>query len=344
MKYNKVHKWVSGGARHQQTQWFLLAKRCPGSVYGTDLNMNEDWENTFADWASSPSPSEQTRCENSIRAIRNAVSSSAALRSRAIKVFVQGSYRNRVNIRSDSDVDVGVVCHDVYIPRYETGVSATSVGSADGNYSFGQFKLELQAALIDHFGAVAVNRGNKAFKLTENSYRVLADIVPLFEFRHYWNSTSYRAGVCLFTDDDKRRIENYPERIFDHWPDTPLHYENGVSKNDVTGRKFKGSVRILKKLCSWMKAESPSTVPTIPGYLIECLVYNTPNATLSSSDWCSTIENTLNHLWRNVYGDEPCLNWTEVDGIKFLFRPAQCWTRQQAFDFVCLARTRLGIS
>lgn len=58
---------------------------------------------------------------------------------------------------------------------------------------------------------------------------------------------SYRAGVALIPDRGDR-IENFPERLVNHWPDIPLHYENGVRKNDRTTRRFKGVVRIVKKL------------------------------------------------------------------------------------------------
>ena len=102
-------------------------------------------------------------------------------------------------------------------------------GISDAGYSFSQFKNDLEAALVDRFGRAVVKRGNKAFNIRENTYRVEADVVPLFEFRQYWESENYRAGVALVTDQG-RRIENYPQRLVEHWPSTPLHYENGNSK------------------------------------------------------------------------------------------------------------------
>ena len=92
-----------------------------------------------------------------------------------------------------------------------------------------QYKGYLKSALVDRLGRAVVKRGNKAFNIRENTYRVEADVVPLFEFWQYWESENYRAGVALVTDQG-RRIENYPERLVEHWPSTPLHYENGNSK------------------------------------------------------------------------------------------------------------------
>ena len=195
--------------------------------------MARDWESIVSLWAQPPGITEQQRCDNAIGAIRNAVDRSTKLKQRRIKVFTQGSYRNRVNVRQDSDVDVGVMLYDYFLSQYPEGKTDADFGHLDARYTFSQFKDELEEALVDYFGRVAVNRGNKAFKIKENTYHVEADVVPLFEFRQYWESGSYRAGVALVTDRGER-IENYPERLVDYWPSTPLHYENGVSKNTAT--------------------------------------------------------------------------------------------------------------
>ena len=62
-------------------------------------------------------------------------------------------------------------------------------------------------------------------------------------------SGNYRAGVALVPDLGGERIENYPERLVEYWPSTPLHYENGNSKNDGHPPSLhRGLVRILKKI------------------------------------------------------------------------------------------------
>lgn len=85
-------------------------------------------------------------------------------------------------------------------------------------------------------------RGNKAFNIRENSYRVEADVVPFFEYRRYWDDGRYQAGVALIPDNDWQRIVSFPERLLDYWPVTPLHYENGVTKNADTARRYKGNL------------------------------------------------------------------------------------------------------
>ena len=200
----------------------------------------------------------------------------------------QGSYRNRVNVRKDSDVDVGVMLYEYFLVQYPEGKGSADFNHSDVDYSFSQFKNELEEALVAHFGRAAVKRGNKAFNIRETAYHVEADVAPFWELRQYWENGLYRAGVALRTDRGMR-IENYPERLVDYWPSTPLHYENGVSKNDDTSRRFKGVVRILKKIRNEMEEADSSSAKAIPGYLLECMTWNVPNEGFAGPTWDARI-------------------------------------------------------
>ena len=136
--------------------------------------MARDWESTFSSWAQPPGKTEQQRSENTINAIRKAIDGSPKLRARRIKVFTQGSYRNRVTVRQDSDVDVGAMLYDYFLAQYPEGKANADFGNRDVGYSFSQFKRELEETLVAHFGRAAVTRGNKAFSIRENTYRVEA--------------------------------------------------------------------------------------------------------------------------------------------------------------------------
>jgi len=142
--------------------------------------LGRDWERSFSSWAAPPSDTEQERCERVIRAIRTAVSRSAKLQRRNILVFTQGSFRNRVNVRQESDVDVGVMLYDYFLAQYPEGKKDSDYGNSDANYPFSQFKNELEEALVDYFGRAAVKRGNKAFEIKATASHVEADVVPLF--------------------------------------------------------------------------------------------------------------------------------------------------------------------
>ena len=296
--------------------------------------MARNWESDFSFWAQPPSKTEEQRSENAIRGIRTAVNGCSNLNQRRIKVFTQGSYRNRVNVRQDSDVDLGVMLYyDSFLDEYPEGKTRADFGNLDGDYPYSQFKNELEEALVDRFGRAAVKRGNKAFNIRGNTYHVEADVVPLFEFRQYWERGNYRAGVALVTDQGKR-IENYPERLVEYWPSTPLHYENGNSKNMATSRRYRGLVRILKKICNEMEDSGSSSAKAIPGYLLECLCWNVPGTAFTGSTWDARVRAVLVDLWSNTKDDASCNSWCEVDAIKYLFHSSQPWTRAAAHAFI----------
>ena len=304
--------------------------------------MTRDWESTFNFWAQSPSSTEQERCERVIKAIRTAISQSSKLQARKILVFTQGSFRNRVNVRQDSDVDVGVMLYEYFLSQYPAGKGNADFGNNDIDYGFAQFKSELEEALVDYFGRAAVTRGNKAFDIKASASQVEADVVPLWEFRQYWDHGGYRAGVALIPDNSYGRIENYPERLVDYWPSTPLHYENGVSKNTATSRRFKGLVRILKKLRHELE-DAGNAAAAVPSYLLECLVWNAPNGCFDRYTWEDRVQSALRFLWQNTKEASLCKEWCEVDAIKYLFHGSQPWTREQAHAFINAAWDYVGV-
>lgn len=305
--------------------------------------MSRNWEETFSNWAQPPGQAEQDRCERVIRAIRTAISSSTSLKARKILVFTQGSYRNRVNVRQDSDVDVGVMLYEYFLAQYPQGKQNSDYGNQDAGYTFSQFKNELEQALVAQFGRSAVTRGNKAFDIKARQSQVEADVVPLFEFRRYWDNGAYRAGVAIIPDDASGRIENYPERLVEYWPTTPLHYENGIAKNSATSRRFKGMVRILKRLRNEMSDAGHAAADAAPSYLVECLVWNAPNWCFQHQSWEDRVQSVLRYLWQNTREPELCKEWCEVDDIKFLFHGSQPWSRDKAHVFVNAAWDYVGV-
>ena len=259
-----------------------------------------------------------------------------------LQLSSDSAYRNRVNVRRDSDVDVGVMLYEYFLSQYPEGNGGADFNNVSADYSFLEFKKEVEEALVARFGRAAVKRGNKAFNIKETTHHVEADVVPLFEFRHYWKNGTYRAGVALIPDQGGR-IENYPERLVDYWPSTPLHYENGVSKNGDTSRCFKGIVRIIKKIRNEMEEAGYSSAKVVPGYLLECMIWNVPNVDFSRSTWDLCIQAVLLYIWSNTKDDERCKTWCEVDDIKYLFRASQPWTRQAAHTFIDEARDYIGV-
>lgn len=294
-------------------------------------------ETKLTRWAAAPSPTEAEQSERAIRAVRKAINNSPALKNRTIKTFVQGSYRNRVNVSRESDVDVGVLCSDTFHFKDRNNLGREMLGlSSPATYGYSSFKNELEQALRAHFPANTVTRGNKAFSVNSNTVRVQADVVPFFEYRDYFGNANYRGGVILIPDKGPN-IHNYPERLLDWWPQIPLHYENGVSKNAATSRSFKGITRILKSIRREMKS-TRLYFSDVPSYLCECLAYQTPNAFFHGFSWSQKLEQVLGYLESNLASSKDVSDWTEVDGVKYLFHVSQPWTQEKALKFVSSCR------
>lgn len=290
-----------------------------------------DWEDTFSSWANPPGKTEQDRCENAEKAIRNAIAASDKLNRRNIKVFAHGSYHNNTNVREDSDVDVGILCYDTFFMNLPEGYTRENFGIEPATYGYEQFKNEVGEALIAYFGKSSVHRGNKAFDIHENSYRVDADVAPFFEHRRYSADGSYLSGIEL-QPDNGGRIINWPEQ----------HYQNGVSKNTETNRRFKALVRIIKSLHNEMFEKDIAAAKPILGFLIECLVWNVPNDNFGYETYKSDTRSCLAFLFNNTMNDEQCSKWGEVSELKYLFGPHQKWTRQQTHLFISAAWDYIG--
>lgn len=291
-----------------------------------------DWERQLREWASPPGKTEEARCENALSAIKNALSKSEALKERTIEVFSQGSYRNNTNVRSDSDVDIGVLCRNTFFYDLPNNSNEKDYGFIPATYSYDSFKSDIERALKDYFGERAVSRGNKALDVHETSYHVEADVAPFFEYRWYSAPGRYNEGVSLKPDNSPVKVFNWPEQ----------HYSNGVEKNKATRMRFKSIVRALKALSIEMEAAGVREA-AIPGFLIECLVWNSRNEHFESESYLENARLVIAHVYNQTKVEETCSEWGEVSELKYLFRPQQKWTRQQANAFMLAAWQYLGL-
>ncbi len=294
-----------------------------------------DWDNTFATWAVGPAKTEDEKCGNAIRAVRAAINGSDALNHRDISVILQGSYRNHTNVRQDSDVDVCVLCHNTFYYDLESDLTVERVGITPATYHYPDFKNDLEEALVGHFGRRAVVRGNKAFDVHENTYRVSADAVACFEYRTYYldqyGQIQRRVGTQLIADDGNA-IQNYPEQ----------QYSNGVAKNDATSRNFKPTVRILKNLRNEMVEVGIKVAEPIPSFLIESLTWNVPDDGFRQPTRYADVRYILAHLFNESRSQEACDLWTETNDVKYLFRSGQPWDRTQVNAFCDAAWSYVG--
>jgi hypothetical protein len=295
------------------------------------------WEDTFVSWAKPPGETEQTKCDNAVRGIRKAIDASSTLAARDIRVFPQGSFNNRTNVRLESDVDVCILCREVCFVDYSMsdGLSDAAVGLRDHPYTYGEFRNDVGEALQAYFGSKAVTRGNKAFDVHENSYRVDADAVACFEHRRYHRDSNrgvYYYSGTEFRPDKGGSVINWPEQ----------NYENGVEKNKNTGGRFKDVVRILKRLRNKMADERIDAAVPIASFLIESLVWNVPNEGFGHDTYKADVRWTLAHLFNSTRKIEDCKEWGEVNELKYLFGAHQSWTMEQAHAFASAAWDYIG--
>lgn len=299
--------------------------------------MARDWESTFRLWSKPSSDTEEEKCKNAERGIKAAIDESPELSKRNIVVFPQGSYRNNTNVRQDSDVDICILCKDVFFYDLPSDGSVTKATATitDAQYEYSAFKNEVETALVRKFGRNMVKRGNKAFDIHENTYRVDSDAVACFQYREYYRDyvgqIRHREGTELHPDDGGRVI-NFPDQ----------HYENGVSKNNSTSGRFKFMARVIKRLRNEMEEANIPEAKPIPSFLIECLVFNTPDNYFGNAEYVADVRNVIAHTYLATDSRDKCKDWLEVNKIKFLFHITQPWTVEQAHAFLSAAWRYVG--
>jgi hypothetical protein len=264
--------------------------------------------------------------------VREAVANHDAFDDCSLTVYAKGSYPNNTNVKSDSDVDIGVQCHEVRYWKEEEPGAHPSSSSYEGPWTPEKLRSELASALSAKFPGQVDTSGSTAIVVHSSSARVDADVVPCFDFRYHFSSGGYRDGAKTFRKSGGSFV-NYPKQ----------HLEKGREKNTATNGYFKQAVRILKRVENLMFESNAHRA--VPSFFVECLVYNCPNAILLRSTWVDTVRGLLGHIWEGLEGDEPEDNdarWLEVGGCKYLFHAAQDWTRKDGRDFAYAAWNYLG--
>lgn len=240
--------------------------------------------------------------------------------SRKIKLFVQGSYANNTNVRTESDVDVAVIQEETFLPEYRKDSiypqNGADYGFTSAPAAAKTFKDEVQAALEYKFGT-DVERKNKSIKVHGNTYRKDADTVPCRRYRDYRkdyrrDASNFVGGVVIYPDNGGMII-NYPEQ----------HIANGRKKNNDTNHHYKKMVRIMKKMRYLMEdsynTAYSSAAKNVSSFMLESLLWNiedswyltycgTYRKVYAFSRLIATLQNRKNDFW----------GYKEANGIKEL--------------------------
>lgn len=281
----------------------------------------------LSSWIQPSSQDEQDRQDRAERMIRDAVKRHAPFAGTAIEVYAKGSYANNTNVRNDSDVDIVVECHDCMYYDYAPGVTpgTATAGAYAGPWAPDAWRRAVTTAIVDCFGSSDVDTsGSVALVVAAKAgSRPSADVVPSYHYREYWagDRSRWDDGSAVYKADGGRII---------NWPQQQL--DNGRAKNNATGKRYKNYARALKNAENYLAEHE--TITAKPSYLMECLAWNVPDATLKTGDLDAGFRATLAWLWNHLTDDYTYEDWEEPNKLKYLFWSGQKWTLDDAKQVV----------
>jgi hypothetical protein len=279
-------------------------------------------EETLCNYCSAVSDTEQTRIENAKSMIKSAINDSSELQRLEYEIFEQGSYANNTNIKADSDIDICIMLTSAIFCGYPDGKTDSDYGYTSGTITYDDYKQRVIRALNKKFGN-DVTIVNKSVKIRSNSYRVNADVVIAFQYRDYKRLNSSRKNIYTegikFIARNNDIIINYPKE----------HIKNGISKNKLTDLKYKKLVRIFKTIKGDITNDDK-----ISSFLIEALIWNTPNRIFNYTNyWSEITKEAVRWLYWEINNNK-CGNWREVSECLYLFDSNRKWTQEHAKDFL----------
>lgn len=278
----------------------------------------------------------QEQSKTTYATIRAALERSDIGFPRKPEIFLQGSYGNDTNIRTESDVDV-VICYPNIWFRNLDALTSQQVAIykqtyPDATYTYAQFSSDVHRALSKAFEG-DVTKGTRAFNVAANGTRRKADVIAAFEFHRYakFNSVAdylYAPNGIGFLNSDKVLIENYPK----------THAANLTTKNQATNQNFKPIVRIFKNIRSRLVSDGTIAARTAPSYFIEGLLHNAPNE-LFASNYAESVRallvwmveekdrNSLKcaHRLHPLIGEGNSVCWPDADALAYMNASVKLW-------------------
>lgn len=285
-------------------------------------------EQILTNWSKPPSDNEQTKLENSARMVREAIQSDYILNKKSTEIFGQGSYANDTNVRLNSDIDINIRYTDAFYFDLPPNTTKSDVGIGNlpaASYTFDEFKNDVEKALVNKFGRAEVIRKDKCITILGNSYRVITDVVPTWNYRRYNDDGTYELGAKFFPDKSKVETVNFPKQ----------HIENAKSKNANTSRRFKRLTRIHRKIRYKMIDDGKDVNKNITSFLIECLIWNVPDWIMNDYDtWMDRLKQSIIYLYKNTKEESTCIKWGEVSELLYLFHSGRKWSQPDVNQYM----------
>ena len=287
-------------------------------------------------WGQPPDERSEEKCQRTAERIKQVISGHFGS---SVELYLQGSYRNRTNVKTDSDVDIvaehtGYFFHDISAlspddqARYNQSRTPAS-------YKFEQFKIDMHNLLIREFGSTLVQRKNKCIYIAKDAYRVNADVVPCYSFKRFCTYKDVEAeGMALLSDDGKL-VNNFPKQ----------HYENGAQKNIRTNGKYKSVIRALKVARNQLCDAGQISDDAMPSFLLECLIWNVSDSQLSQPSVYESAREAIKQIWNDMQNNSSISNYAEVSDLRWLLRGAEATQNiEKAKNFMGVVWNYIGYS
>jgi hypothetical protein len=299
--------------------------------------MARDWEEWLKTASGPASPTEEQERDRTEARIRDAVRQAADLPS-GVRVYAKGSYANNTNVRRDADVDVAVEWTDTI--KVDTwgktaGLTPSQLGytPVDEPMTPQEFRRRVEQAMTSAFGCSTVDTTpDKHIGVASGSNTLDADVVPCFALDRYDAPRVTVRGHRIYPKSGGY-VDNFPQQ----------NYDNGVAKNNATGRRYKEIVRCVKRLVGELYAER--IIPRdYPGYLLECLVYNVPSDRFGHVRRYDDMQAVFRYLWNGLKDEGVYLTWHEPSELLMLFRGRPDRIPRNAWNVIDKAWDRIGVA
>jgi hypothetical protein len=286
-------------------------------------------EQSLSFWTKPPSDSEQTKLEYSERMVKEAIDEDKKLNRKSTETFGQGSYANDTNVRFNSDIDINVRYTGGFYFELPNDTTENDVGLDklhSTEYTFKEFKDDVENALVNKFGKSEVKRNDKCITIKGNSYRVKTDVVPTWNYRRYAKNGKHVLGAKFYPDSSPwKETVNFPKQ----------HIQNAITKNTNTLKRFKRLTRLHRKLRYQMIDDGEKISEDITSFLLECLVWNVPNRIMNDYDnWTERLKQSIIYLYEQTKEDSSCKEWGEVSELLYLFHGERKWSRADVNDYM----------
>lgn len=275
-------------------------------------------------WCQLPDPSASAK---SYASIKNQLERRVS-KNYKFDTYLQGSYANHTNIRSDSDVDVVVELESSFLIDRENLSAATSnridAEFSDADHGWRDFRSEVLIALSRAF--TVVDPQDKAIKVHETTSRLSVDVLVAQQWRHYikypaLDSHDLLKGVTFWPQSRAEKIINYPRR----------HKANGESKNSEarTCGNYKRSVRMFKSARNVAVDRGLIGQNVAPSYFVECLLFNVPDERFHAQSSQLLFLRIISFLLRSDFS-----GFTAQNQVHALFGPDSTqWSMAHAREF-----------